>query len=250
MQGEKRTQASGFSTRLSFSIGRPEQVVHYAVREFVSDSIQSKHRFSIFDLGLAGAGKSVIASVVVHFLRSPPVKQDSIGVAAMYCNFKERDQQSPVNLLAGYCVQLIQQVQKPLGVVLADVYKKHNSGKTRPVWEDIVRIFEGTTQSLDAVYLVVDALDECSEHARKLLLEYFKVIPANTRLLVTTRHIDEVTREFRDSLKVEIRADPSDLEKYITSRIADNRRLGGYVRDDSSLQPYICDKVTTMADGM
>ncbi|KAL8906113.1 MAG: hypothetical protein Q9171_006404 [Xanthocarpia ochracea] len=198
----------------------------------------------------AGAGKSVIASVVVHFLRSPPVKQDSLGVAAMYCNFKERDQQSAVNLLAGCCVQLIQQVRKPLGDVLADVYKKHDSGETRPVWKDIVRIFEDSTKNFDVVYLVVDALDECSERARRLLLEYFKVLPARTRLLVTTRHIDEITCEFRDSPKVEIHADPSDLEKYITSRIADNRRLGGYVRDDPSLQPYICDKVTTMADGM
>ncbi|KAL8920069.1 MAG: hypothetical protein Q9172_004654 [Xanthocarpia lactea] len=163
---------------------------------------------------------------------------------------EERDQQSPVNLLAGCCVQLIQQIQKPLGVVLADVYKKHDSGKTRPVWEGIVRIFENSTQNLDAVYIVVDALDECSERARRLLLEYFKVLPAKIRLLVTTRHIDEITCEFRDSPKVEIRADPSDLEKYIRSRTADNRRLGGYVRENSSLQQYICNKVTTMADGM
>ena len=155
-----------------------------------------------------------------------------------------------MNLLASCCVQLIQQVRKPVGDVLADVYKKHNSEKTRPVWEDIVRIFEDSIQNLDTVYLVVDALDECSEGARRLLLEYFKVLPAKTRLLVTTRHIDKITCEFRDSPKVEIRADPSDLEKYITSRITDNRRLRGYVRDDPSLQPYIYDKVTTIADGM
>ena len=106
-----------------------------------------------------------------------------------------------MNLLAGCCVQLIQQVRKPLGDVLAEVYTKHDSGKTKPVWKDIVRIFEDSTQNLDAVYLVVDALDECSEHARRLLLEYFKVLPANTRLLVTTRHIDEVICEFCDSPK-------------------------------------------------
>ncbi|KAL8858822.1 MAG: hypothetical protein Q9178_004739 [Gyalolechia marmorata] len=163
---------------------------------------------------------------------------------------EERDQQSPANLLAGCCVQFIQQVRKPLGDVLAEVYEKHHSGEARPVWEDIVRIFEDSIRSLDAVYLVVDALDECSEQARRLLLEYFKVLPAKTRLLVTTRHIDEITCEFRDSPTLEIRADPSDLEEYITSRIADNRRLKGYVRDDPSLQPYICDKVTIMADGM
>ncbi|KAL9023013.1 MAG: hypothetical protein Q9196_007429 [Gyalolechia fulgens] len=200
--------------------------------------------------GIPGAGKSVLASVVVDSLRKPPVKHDSIGVAAIYCNFKERDQQSPENLVAGCCVQLIQPSRNPLPEVFNDVYRKHNSGTTRPMWEDIVRIFEDTIKNLDTVYLVVDALDECSANARKILLDYFKSLPANTRLLVTTRHIDEITCHFIESPKVEIRANPVDLRKYITTRTAGNHRLDGYVSNDPSLQTHICDKVTTKADGM
>ncbi|KAI4120703.1 MAG: hypothetical protein LQ338_006827 [Usnochroma carphineum] len=200
--------------------------------------------------GIPGAGKSVLASVVVDFLRTLHMKHDSVGVAAVYCNFKERDQQSPKNLLAGCCAQLVQHSQKPLSEVLNDVYNTHNSRRTRPEWEDIARVFNDSITNLDTVYLVVDALDECSEDARKVLLKYFKALPANTRLLVTTRHVDEITREFRDSPKVEIHAHSSDLKKYITSRIASNRRLEGYVRNDSSLEPYICDRVTAKADGM
>ncbi|KAL8994017.1 MAG: hypothetical protein Q9188_007184 [Gyalolechia gomerana] len=200
--------------------------------------------------GEAGAGKSVLASVVVDFLRTPPVNHHSIGVAAIYCNFKERDQQSPENLLAGCCVQLIQPSRNPFPEVFTDVYRKHDSGRTRPVWEDIVRIFEDSIKNLDTVYLVVDALDECSEDARKKLLDYFKSLPANIKLLVTTRHIAQITREFYDSPKVEIRADPIDLRKYITTRIAGNRKLEGYVLDDTSLKTHIRDKVTTKADKM
>ncbi|KAL9629418.1 MAG: hypothetical protein Q9204_005283, partial [Flavoplaca sp. TL-2023a] len=197
-----------------------------------------------------GAGKSVLASVVVDFLRTPPTKHDAIGVAAIYCNFNERDQQKPESLLAACCVQLIQPSRNPLREVLTDVYRKHDSGKTRPAWEDIVRVFEDSTKTHDAIYLVVDALDECSENTRQILLEYFKILPVNTRLLVTTRHIDEITREFIDSPKVEIRADPSDLKRYIASRIAGNRRLEGYVRDALSLKEHIYDKVIAKADGM
>ncbi|KAL8977809.1 MAG: hypothetical protein Q9205_006464 [Flavoplaca limonia] len=122
--------------------------------------------------------------------------------------------------------------------------------KTRPTWEDIVRVFEDSTKNLDTVYLVVDALDECSPNTRQILINYFKVLPANSRLLVTTRPIDEITREFFDSPTIEIRADPGDLKKYIASRIAGNRRLEGYVRDASSLKADIHEKVVAKADGM
>ncbi|KAL8896861.1 MAG: hypothetical protein Q9192_002870 [Flavoplaca navasiana] len=200
--------------------------------------------------GIPGAGKSILASVVIDFLRTRLVKHDSIGVAAIYCNFNERHQQKPENLLAACCVQLIQPSRNSLREVLTDVYRKHDFGKTKPVWEDVVRVFEDSTKDLDTIYLVVDALDECSDDTRQILLNYFKVLPANTRLLVTTRHIDEITREFFDSPKVEIRADPCDLKKYVASRIAGNRRLEGYVRDASSLKAHIYDKVIAKADGM
>ncbi|KAL9034131.1 MAG: hypothetical protein Q9180_005577, partial [Flavoplaca navasiana] len=186
----------------------------------------------------------------IHFLRTPPRKHDSIGVAAIYCNFNERDQQKPENLLAACCVQLIQPSQNPLPEVLTDLYTKHDSGKTRPVWEDIVQVFKDSIKSLDTVYLVIDALDECLDDTRQKFLSYFKVLPVNTRLLVTTRCIDEITREFLDSPKVEIRADPGDLKRYITSRIAGNRRLERYVRDAASLKTDINDKVIAKADGM
>ncbi|KAL8940361.1 MAG: hypothetical protein Q9216_002852 [Gyalolechia sp. 2 TL-2023] len=137
-----------------------------------------------------------------------------------------------------------------LGEVVTDMYRKHNSGKTRPTWADIVRVFEDTTNHLNTAYLVIDALDECSEDTRQKILRYFKALPANIRLLVTTRHIDEITCEFIDSPKVEIRADSSDLRKYIASRIASSRGLEDCIRNDSSLKTSICDKITTKADGM
>ncbi|KAI4262156.1 MAG: hypothetical protein L6R42_002664, partial [Xanthoria sp. 1 TBL-2021] len=59
--------------------------------------------------GTAGAGKSVLASVVIDFLRARHMGQDTVGVAGVYCNFKERDSQSPENLLAACWAQLAPQ---------------------------------------------------------------------------------------------------------------------------------------------
>lgn len=171
-------------------------------------------------------------------------------MAAIYCNFKDSILQTPENLLAGLCAQLIQQSLKSISKVLDDLYTTHNSSKTRPTWKDIVRIFEGYVTNLDTVYLVIDAVDECSEDVRDVLLQYFKIFPSNVRLLVTTRHIDEIIREFRDSPMIEIRANHSDLQTFITSSIASNRRLADHVRNDASLEQDICERVISKADGM
>lgn len=105
-------------------------------------------------------------------------------------------------------------------------------------------------KDLDTVYLVIDALDECSEDVINVLLKYFKILPSNIRLLVTTRHNDEIIREFRHSSMVEIRASPSDLRRFIISSIASNRRLADYVRNHASLEQEISERVVTKANGM
>ncbi|KAL8721440.1 MAG: hypothetical protein Q9225_001885 [Loekoesia sp. 1 TL-2023] len=200
--------------------------------------------------GIPGAGKSILASVVVDSLRTFHLKHDSVGVAAIYCNFKHSSLQTPENLLAGLCAQLIQQSLKPISNILDNLYNIHSRSMTRPKWKDIVQIFEDHVTNLDTVYLVIDALDECSEDVRKVLLRYFEILPSNIRLLLTTRHIDEITREFRDDPMVEIRASPSDLKRFVTSSIASNRRLADHVRNQASLEQEICERVITKADGM
>lgn len=183
--------------------------------------------------------------MVVDFLRTLHVKYESVGVTAIYCNFKERDSQSPENLLAGCCAQLF---QYRLPQALTTLHSLHEVQKTKPAWKDIRNIFKDCVASYDTVYVVIDALDECVENVRNILLTHFKASPSNVGLLVTTRHIGEIDQDF-DAFH-EIRASPSDLRRYILSRINGNSRLAGFVRDHASLQQDICDGIVSKADGM
>ncbi|KAL8980010.1 MAG: hypothetical protein Q9205_004795 [Flavoplaca limonia] len=195
----------------------------------------------------AGAGKSILASVVIDFLRARYTEQKFVGVAAVYCNFKERDSQTPENLLAGCSAQLVRQT---LPESLVKFHRMHSAQKTRPTWKEMIQVFEDIVSKLDLAYLVVDALDECSEDVRDLLLSFFETLPSNTRLMVTTRHVDEIKYGFRTSLKIEIRASVSDLENYVASRIRKNRRLSGYVRSNGTLEQHIYNRVASKAEGM
>ena len=196
---------------------------------------------------VAGAGKSIQASIVVGSLRARYTEQTSVGVAAVYCNFKERESQTPENLLAGCSIQLVRQT---LPESLVEFHRIHKVQKTRPTWKEMIQIFEDIVTKLDIAYLIVDALDECSEDVRDLLLSFFETLPSNTRLMVTTRYIDEIMYGFRTSPIIEIRASVTDLKKYVASRIRRNRRLSGYVRSNGPLKQDIYDKVASKAEGM
>ncbi|KAL8754169.1 MAG: hypothetical protein Q9199_004528 [Rusavskia elegans] len=140
------------------------------------DWLSGSHR-AICCTGMPGAGKSILASVVVDFLRKHRTKTGSTGVAAIYCNFKERQSQTPENLLAAACVQLA-----------------NCRLKTRPTCTEVLRVLKDTVRSFDTVYLAIDALDECLEHVRDKFLIQVDALPGNTRRFLAAKlHVDALS---------------------------------------------------------
>lgn len=199
--------------------------------------------------GIPGAGKSVLASVVVDYLRNEFISGDSFGVAAAYCNFKDVDMQNPVNILGGLCVQLIDK-SGSFPEILADLYKAHKEKKTRPGLKDVMNVFQDVLKFFKTAYLIVDALDECSPGVRDIVVQELKAIQYTTSLIVTTRPIDSIIREFSQDVSIEIRASHGDLDKYITSTIASSSKLSSLLRGQAMLANEISNKVIAKANGM
>ncbi|KAL8910111.1 MAG: hypothetical protein Q9171_004572 [Xanthocarpia ochracea] len=168
--------------------------------------------------GIPGAGKSVLASIVVDFLRNSLPKQPPVGVAAVYCNFKEHEMQSLENLLAGLCMQLIQ-ASLPLPGTLTNAYCTYREKGTGLSIEDILQTFKEVSKSFGTVYLVIDALDECLEEVRSPLILHLKALSPWIRLLVTTRFIDGILGEFRNDTTFEIRANSEDLKRFLAAKL-------------------------------
>jgi hypothetical protein len=58
---------------------------------------------------MLGAGKTVIAAVVVDHLCTKFQNDASVGIAYLYCNFRSQDTQKPAHLLASLLRQLVQE---------------------------------------------------------------------------------------------------------------------------------------------
>ncbi|KAI4120457.1 MAG: hypothetical protein LQ341_007542 [Variospora aurantia] len=200
-------------------------------------------------VGIPGAGKSVLASIVVDFLRNTATSDRRRAVAAVYCNFKETTVQSPENLLGSLCIQALHE-DVPIPTVLQELYKSHEAKQTRPTLEDFNRVFVEIGKLFDDLYLVIDALDECSADARSFLTQKLKSLSPNSRLLVTTRPIDDITQRFTSGRVVEIRASDGDLEKYIKAKLQSSSRLSTLFQGQHTLEKEMSDRIITKANGM
>ncbi|KAL8720577.1 MAG: hypothetical protein Q9181_007891 [Wetmoreana brouardii] len=215
--------------------------------EFQDWVVGSSHTLCCF--GIPGAGKSVLASVVVDDLRKRSAPTHSVGIAAAYCNFKERDMQNPENLLAGLCVQLIDRLES-VPEALVQLHKVHKEKQTRPNLKEILKVLEEVAKTFQTTYLIVDALDECSAEVRDILLRELKAPQPTIRLLVTTRPIDSITGQFLENETIEIRANHGDLKKYIQSSCGRSSGLSTLLQGKDMLAREISDRVIDNANGM
>ena len=96
------------------------------------------------------------------------------------------------------------------------------------------------------VFIIVDALDECREDdaTRALLLQVLRSLPLQVNLMVTSRNLPSIGRDFEGAKRLHIRAKDDDMKVYIEGRIAFGPR------HLKNLQEAIVNKIVKNAKGM
>jgi hypothetical protein len=168
--------------------------------------------------------------------------------AYIYCNYKTQTDQTAINLAAAILKQLIQErpsVPEPV----ASLYSRHAHRRTRPSFEEIRSALQTVVSNFSKVYIVVDALDECLKDHRNQLLAMLRDLQLNGNISVmaTSRFLPEVVQLFTLLPTLEVRADNSDVKRFIEGQIY---RLPRCVQRDNELQEAIKDGISTAVDGM
>ncbi|KAJ7697630.1 ankyrin repeat-containing domain protein [Mycena rosella] len=174
--------------------------------------------------GIPGAGKTVLASIVVDFLRADIWEGQNTGVAVIYLNHKETHAHSPSNLLAGVWRQLI--LGKPIHSDVHRLYAKHREQHTRP--------------SLEEIHAVL-----CSPPA-------LSGLGLNVNLLLTARPrigIDHVVAT-ADIETLEIRATEDDVRQHIEAQVLKSSRLSKHIQNFPDLREEIEREIVQHSDGM
>ncbi|KAJ7158283.1 ankyrin repeat-containing domain protein [Mycena crocata] len=193
--------------------------------------------------GIPGAGKTVLASVVVDHLTKNG-KNNNIGVACIYLNHKETTAQTPSNLLAAVWRQLV--LNNPIAEVLK-LFRMHSKKRTRPELAEIHDVLRSVVAQWAKVYIVVDALDETSEDTRKTLLDYLTKLGPTVCLMLTSRPNISLPKINPDILEIHVPED--DIQTYVKEQINNSGDLA-LVVESSDFRDIIIAKIVDNVDGM
>ncbi|KAI9760770.1 MAG: hypothetical protein M1840_002216 [Geoglossum simile] len=200
--------------------------------------------------GLPGAGKTVLASIIVNHLRRERDEhmKSRIGIAVIYLRYNDPEQTLD-NLLGSLLRQLVQE-SDTIPSALLELYEHHRDRNTSPSSDEILEVLSSTIEVLEEVFFVIDGLDECNEGLRWELIEQLGKFQPNLHLLITSRYLDSIAEDLEDFKQFEVMANKADIELFIDHQILKNKNLRKIVKKSNSLRVDIKDAVIKTAEGM
>ncbi|KAJ7695238.1 hypothetical protein B0H14DRAFT_2485904 [Mycena olivaceomarginata] len=195
--------------------------------------------------GIPGAGKSVLASLVVEHLTDQS-KNKNIGVACIYFNHKETQIQTLDNMLAGLWRQLIW--KKPLGSAV-QLYEQHIEKKTRPSHEDMQKLLSSVLIWFTQIYIILDGVDEYPAEWWSQLAKALTNLGPVSLLVMSRPHIAP-SKLFLNLVTLEIRANDKDILSYVDTQVQESERLSELIADKPELHGEISSKICTSVEGM
>ncbi|KAF8448615.1 hypothetical protein BDZ91DRAFT_786978 [Kalaharituber pfeilii] len=218
--------------------------------------------------GGPGVGKTILSSRVIQQLidTARASSDKKIGVAFIYCNYKDEATQTARNLTCSILCSLIRSTS--LEPILA-LYNFHNpeGHNTQPTIKELVEVLSKTISQYSQAYIIIDALDELNAASRddfigkvrNLVLRFAQNEGTILSLMVTSRNLGlETFQELglqdgrKNCERIEIQASKADITSYIEGQLEDKKRLKLYVKKPESvgLRQQILDAITKKADGM
>ncbi|KAL3304025.1 ankyrin repeat protein [Colletotrichum asianum] len=200
--------------------------------------------------GMPGAGKTIMASVVIDELFRKFQSDSDTGIAYIYYNFKDQDRQYPHDVIASLAKQLSQH-RSPLPSSLITLYDVHQKGRSLSSLQEVIGLLQSVASSFRRVYIIIDALDECGLRRRLAVLsEVFRLQQRHvTNIMITTREIPEILEShyFKNGITLQVSASESDVSRYVASRIPE---MQTFVRKRPELQDEIQEGIARRINGM
>jgi hypothetical protein len=202
--------------------------------------------------GKAGCGKTVLCSTAVVDIQEHCRNSADTACAFFYFSFSDEQKQTDSDLLRSLVSQL--GWREPGLSMLRQAYANPNRSVLGT--DDLEKILLASIRSCNKVFLLTDALDECSEEhdIRQGVLERIEKLTqaaSNLKVFATSRELSVVrdSMEFLGSepLRIATSAVDADIQVYVTNQLSRDRRFDRFqLRTLDLIKTTIVEK----ADGM
>lgn len=189
------------------------------------------------------------ATIFDHLSNSPEKVGHKKALAVFFFNFHNHVEQTVEGFLSSVLVQLwayLPLESSPTALLLGDVRV--------PSSEDLLNCLIKTLSLFEDVYIMLDALDECSLDVRRKFLSMITQLrnydDSSLHLLISSRRNIDLQEALRALYPLEISIDAecivNDVKRYVQTEVQRSEKL----RFFESLEPQIVDTVVQKSQGM
>lgn len=206
----------------------------------------------LFCPGIPGAGKTILTSIIIEELTRKFRDDTDIGIAYLYCDFRQQDQQKTQDLLAALLKQL-SQCRSSIPEKVKSLYNQHKVRRTRPLLHEISETLRSVVVMYSRVFIIIDAIDECQEaggNRVRFLTEIFNLqASCKVNIFATSRLVPDIMEKFDGHLSLEIRASEEDIQRYLEGHMNELRPFVTRVENRHLLEDIVRG-ISDTVDGM
>ncbi|KAJ7577221.1 hypothetical protein C8J56DRAFT_799083, partial [Mycena floridula] len=220
---------------------------------FIQDSrfldwLSGKLRF-LWCPGNPGVGKTILTSLIIDHLRL----SSNVAVVCIYCDYNQQNDQTPTQLLGSILGQLVEP-RESISHHLLSLHRTCMSQKRHPTIPELMDALRQEIPSYSSVYIVVDALDECSNKTQDLFVSTkpdggLRSLSDTVQILITSRNILSIAQALDGQTCLGIEAQDQDLHTYIKARIMEDKELKRLIKNDTAFETEIINQITLKATG-
>ena len=178
-------------------------------------------------------------------------------MAFTYFDYKNRNSQTVLPIVSSLLRKLVEKAGHTPQII-SDFYgslppdRKNSSLEV----DQCLAFLETVCKDFTRVFLVFDALDECSVHdenpgeIRSNMISAIQRLSAFASIFITSRPHVKPTREFSTCIQVDTQASDNDICAYLKARTANLKVLRTFIDQEPALGDDILDIICTKARGM
>jgi hypothetical protein len=200
--------------------------------------------------GIPGAGKTMLSSIIINHLQESVGMEQDIGVAYIFFDYGQQSEQNLFSILKSILKQLVLK----LSFVPADLnmlYRSCQNDHSQPQHDQFAELLVTIANSYSRVYLVIDALDECSDvdRTRDKVISYVLDLHEkyNISIFATSRFIPDIVAKFEPFSSVEIRASDADVTLFVEEHV---HELSNCVQRNPELSKLVVSEIVSSVSGM
>ncbi|KAI2484784.1 multiple ankyrin repeats single kh domain protein [Pyrenophora tritici-repentis] len=188
--------------------------------------------------GIPGCGKTILSSTIIEHLLQHCHNDTSMVTAYFYFDFNDTQKQDPELMLRSLLCQFLQRsVVIPKGVDA--LFSSCENGQRKPLLHALLDVVRQVAQEFAHVYVILDALDECSQ--RSELMDILETAARwqlnNLHLLMTSRKERDIERSLEGYVEEEnvvcLQSDivDQDIQRYVQQRLHNDKGLAKWSKD-------------------